>query len=251
MVLFGDCSQSSTYRVDADFPTSPWPMEIPRVKAIRRGKIAMEKVEMDQRGRELVALERASQASAAAVGSQSASVEHPQTSGVGINAPEHPSSSSRSSGFPSNQEPAQGSEQTSTHVEEPWNDPRYQYPPTGKTDSWDTSMVLRGWLLRNHPTSRKRLFHPLHGSVPIPADNLTQQRITVRILPDGTRWVSHDQWLQTQRTADGNSWRGFTFFKVNPAAVQIPNSAPTGDAHFTVEEVQQDQDSFEIVDERS
>lgn len=104
-------------------------------------------------------------------------------------------------------------------LEKPWTDPRFQVPPTGSKDSWDCSLLRQGWLIRRHPKVRKRLFHPIHGKVPIDAAMLTHQRVTVRFLGQQEPvHHHHDEWLGTQRTSDDLEWRGYTFFQCDPSA---------------------------------
>lgn len=99
-------------------------------------------------------------------------------------------------------------------MEAPWESRRYGTALKSSTDVWDTSLLDGGWLVRQHRKERKRLFHPVHGSLPIPESALGVERTTVRFV-NGNRVVKHDDWRGAVRLPDGEPWRGFTFFRVN------------------------------------
>ena len=97
----------------------------------------------------------------------------------------------------------------------PWFLVKYQYPPTqGSADAWEVGLMKEGWLVRHHKKSRKRLFIPLHQSLPIDPTRLSTERITVRVMSTGARIVTLDDWRMSKRTADDREWRGYTFFKL-------------------------------------
>ena len=98
--------------------------------------------------------------------------------------------------------------------EGPWQRPIYQRPMTGKSDFWDLSWIEQGWLLRHHPKSRKRYFHPLHSTLPAMGERLGSQRVTVRFFEDGTRVVEEGDWRCSTRSDDNKVWRGCTWFKL-------------------------------------
>ena len=98
---------------------------------------------------------------------------------------------------------------------DPWILEQYLHPPRpGPTDEWATGLMPEGWLIRHHRKIRKRLFTPLHGSLPIDPTTLGTERITVRVFDTGARMVTLDDWRMSARTDDKRQWRGYTFFKV-------------------------------------
>ena len=98
---------------------------------------------------------------------------------------------------------------------QPWMLEQYQHPPRqGSINAWEVGLVREGWLIRHHKKSRKRLFIPLHQSLPIDPTRLSTERITVRVLATGDRIVTLDDWRMSKRTADDREWRGYTFFKL-------------------------------------
>ena len=98
--------------------------------------------------------------------------------------------------------------------ESPWQRPIYQKPMTGKSDFWDLSWIEQGWLLRHHPKSRKRYFHPLHSTLPVMGERLGSRRVTVRFFEDGTRVVEEGDWRCSTRSDDNKVWRGCTWFQL-------------------------------------
>ena len=98
---------------------------------------------------------------------------------------------------------------------QPWILEKYQHPPAqGSADAWEVGLMKEGWLVRHHKKSRKRLFIPLHQSLPIDPTRLSTERITVRVMSTGARIVTLDDWRMSKRTADDREWRGYTFFKL-------------------------------------
>ena len=99
--------------------------------------------------------------------------------------------------------------------EVPWILEKYQHPPAqGSADAWEVGLMKEGWLVRHHKKSRKRLFIPLHQSLPIDPTRLSTERITVRMMRTGARIVTLDDWRMSKRTSDDREWRGYTFFKL-------------------------------------
>ena len=68
----------------------------------------------------------------------------------------------------SNTDPAPSQE-----VDELWRHQRFEKPEMRSTDCWDLTCIDQGWLLRLHRKPRKRLFHPVHGSLPVDPERLT------------------------------------------------------------------------------
>ena len=103
---------------------------------------------------------------------------------------------------------------------DPWILEQYLHPPPqGSTDKWEVGLLQQGWLVRHHKKSRKRLFVPVHQSIPIDPTTLGTERITVRVFSTGARVVTLDDWRTSTRTSDNREWRGYTFFKlinINP-----------------------------------
>ena len=112
----------------------------------------------------------------------------------------------------------------------PWDLEKYQRPIMGSTDQWEMALVPQGWLVRVHKKERKRLFHPIHGSLPIHEGRIEHTRCTVRYFGNGTKDAEIDDWRGNTRTRDGEKWRGFTFIKVKPfdSVEGDTNYAPAG-----------------------
>ena len=96
----------------------------------------------------------------------------------------------------------------------PWELERFQRPIVGSSDQWDSSLLYGGWLVRVHRKPRKRLFHPVHGTLPVPEERLDCVRGTVRFFKSGGKEVRVDDWRGKTRTEDGLQWTGYTFIKV-------------------------------------
>ena len=129
---------------------------------------------------------------------------------------------------------------------QPWILEKYQHPPTqGSTDAWEVGLMKEGWLVRHHKKSRKRLFIPLHQSLPIDPTCLSTERITVRVMSTGARIVTLDDWQMSKRTSDDREWRGYTFFKL----VEKENTAASSSSGPTTR-ITRDEDETSPADER-
>ena len=130
----------------------------------------------------------------------------------------------------------------------PWILEKYQHPPTqGSTDAWEVGLVKEGWLVRHHKKSRKRLFIPLHQSLPIDPTRLSTERITVRVMSTGARIVTLDDWRMSKRTSDDREWRGYTFFKLADEEIGAASSSSRSTMRQTKEE---DETSTGMKDEK-
>ncbi len=69
-----------------------------------------------------------------------------------------------------------------------------------------------------HSKQRKRWFIPLHRSLPLRAERLGCDRVTVRFLESGQQVITEDDWRQCTKTPDDSKWHGHTFFRVHPEA---------------------------------
>ena len=100
-------------------------------------------------------------------------------------------------------------------VNEPWKLAQYHFCPTGQ-DRWDERMLESGWLVRVHVKGRKRLFHPLHGSLPVRHQDLQGQRVTKRFIRNEAQevLVVRDDWRDDRRTPDNVVWSGYTFLRL-------------------------------------
>ena len=106
-------------------------------------------------------------------------------------------------------------------VTDPWELMQYHFCPTGP-DRWDERMLGSGWLIRVHAKGRKRLFHPLHGSLPVRHQDLQGRRITKRFIRNEAQEVVvvSDDWRDDRRTPDNQLWSGFTFLQLKTAEDQ-------------------------------
>ena len=116
---------------------------------------------------------------------------------------------------------------------DPWILEQYLHPPSrGSSDTWAMGLLSEGWLVRHHKKNRKRLFLPLHGSLPIDPTRLGTERITVRVFSTGARMVTLDDWRSSARTEDNREWRGYTFFKfVNDNVDAVSETSRTTSDH--------------------
>ena len=80
--------------------------------------------------------------------------------------------------------------------EDPWMHSDFQQRPTKHSDSWRLSWWHRGWLIREHGSSRSRAFQPLHETLPVEAEDLLGERVTVAFLDGNPHQphVHHDRW---------------------------------------------------------
>ena len=62
--------------------------------------------------------------------------------------------------------------------------------PGGKKDTRDQTLMRRGWLVRQHSASRKRL---LHASIPVDPEMLDGARVTLYMLQSGARMIYEDR----------------------------------------------------------
>ena len=100
-------------------------------------------------------------------------------------------------------------------VTDPWKLMQYHFCPTGP-DRWDERMLGSGWLIRVHAKGRKRLFHPIHGSLPVRHQELQGQRVTKRFIRNEAQevLVVSDDWRDDRRTPDNELWSGYTFLRL-------------------------------------
>ena len=77
-------------------------------------------------------------------------------------------------------------------------------------------MLGSGWLIRVHARGRKRLFHPIHGSLPVRHQELQGQRVTKRFIRNEAQEVVvvSDDWRDDRRTPDNELWSGYTFLRL-------------------------------------
>ena len=75
---------------------------------------------------------------------------------------------------------------------------------------------MGGWLIRVHAKGRKRLFHPIHGSLPVRHQELQGQRVTKRFIRNEAQevLVVSDDWRGDRRTPDNELWSGYTFLRL-------------------------------------
>ena len=107
----------------------------------------------------------------------------------------------------------------------PWLSARFQAPVVNSSDQWDLTFMNQGWAVRVHGKARKRLYHPVHGTVPFDVALLSSERVTSRFLVNGGhRRVLHDDWRDSTRTSDDASWRGYTFFRLTQSATETPGN---------------------------
>ena len=100
----------------------------------------------------------------------------------------------------------------------PWEAARFSKICPGSSDAWNVDWVAEGWLIRIHSKQRKRWFIPLHRSLPLRAERLGCDRVTVRFLENGQQVITEGDWRQSTKTPDDSKWRGYTFFRVHPEA---------------------------------
>ena len=106
-----------------------------------------------------------------------------------------------------------------------WMLPRFQVPVVKSSDQWDLTYMDRGWAIRVHGKARKRLYHPVHGTVPFDVALLSSERMTSRFLVNGGHHrLLHDDWRDSTRTSDDASWRGYTFFRLVRSATETPGN---------------------------
>ena len=112
-------------------------------------------------------------------------------------------------------------------LEEPWMLPQFQGRPRRATkDEWIRNYEERGWLIREHRKDRKRLFHPVHSSLPVPVDYLKTDRVTLMVGPkNGLKRVQKDVWSTARRGNETEPWRGWTFFRVKQDGDQPASSS--------------------------
>ena len=121
-----------------------------------------------------------------------------------------------------------------------WGLEQYQYCPTGH-DKWDLSKMQDGWIIRCHGRARKRRFHPLHGSLPVPASDLDGLRITKRFIRGGGADVFQDLWTDENKTRDNATWGGYTFLKMKR------NTASSSSQHVDRAHVEDSDGSYEVI----
>ena len=121
-----------------------------------------------------------------------------------------------------------------------WGVEQYQYCPTGH-DRWDLSKLQEGWIIRCHGRARKRRFHPLHGSLPVPASDLDGLRITKRFIRGGGADVFQDLWTDENKTRDNATWGGYTFLKMKQP------TASSSSQHVDRTHVEDSDGSYEVI----
>ena len=98
-----------------------------------------------------------------------------------------------------------------------WDSERFMSMPMGQ-DKW--LQTQEGLVIRTHCKARRRSFHPLHRSTPVPVSTLRAVRYTV-VFPDDNqshftdprpRLVERDEWSGTTQWTKDYRWKGFTIF---------------------------------------
>ena len=98
-----------------------------------------------------------------------------------------------------------------------------------------------GWIIRCHGRARKRRFHPLHGSLPVPASDLDGLRITKRFIRGGGADVFQDLWTDENKTRDNATWGGYTFLKMKRT------TASSSSQHVDRTHVEDSDGSYEVI----
>ena len=138
------------------------------------------------------------------------------------------------------------------HPEEPWLQPSFCAPPSGKTDSWLLTHWEAGWFIRRHSKPRVKLFHPIHSSLPCRGTELSPDRVSL-IFQNGkmVRRV-HDVWVEPSLCSkpESSRWCGYTFFRKKvltsaATATEAPDVTQT-ETPESVDEPDSSDDSFEL-----
>ena len=96
----------------------------------------------------------------------------------------------------------------------PWLDYRLQEAPKRTSDRW-WKVLISGWYVREHGSTRKSLFHPIHKGTPFEPLILEEDRITVMFPVNGDDVrVVEDVWAVPKDDSRQQPWRGYTLFKV-------------------------------------
>ena len=121
-------------------------------------------------------------------------------------------------------------------VDEPWEHGDFQQPPVIHSDHWRKTWWARGWLIREHGYRRARAFQPLHGTLPVDAEDLTGERVTIAFLDEKPNdpYVHHDKWNLVGASplpfVNKNShWVGYTLLRraSRPEVTPEPPSSST------------------------
>ena len=117
-----------------------------------------------------------------------------------------------------------------------WDSERFMSMPMGQ-DQW--LQTQEGLVIRTHCKARRRSFHPLHRSLPVPVSDLRAVRYTV-VFPDDNqshftdprpRLVEHDEWSGTTQWTKDYRWKGFTIFVLKSCLLEeeVISSRPYDD----------------------
>ena len=133
-------------------------------------------------------------------------------------------------------------------IEEPWTLMQFQdRPSASKKDEWCQEWQKHGWLIRAHKKGRKRLFHPLHSSLPIDIGALQGDRITIMVGDqDGVRSMQKDQWSGARSGSEKQQWRGWTFFRLKREGA-LTGSQPSQLQHAEGAHSQESDGSYEFI----
>ena len=120
-------------------------------------------------------------------------------------------------------------------VESPWDFRDFEAPPSQHSDRWSLKWWSRGWLVREHGYRRVKAFQPLHGSLPVPASELSGDRVTLAFLDTKPRepHVHQDLWnlvggATLSFVPHEEKWVGYTFIKRSPVNMNTPGPREDG-----------------------
>ena len=109
--------------------------------------------------------------------------------------------------------PRRNSEPAMINYTAPCLDHRLQEAPVKTSDRW-WRMQVSGWHVREHGSTRKSLFHPLHKGAPFELCILEEDRITIMFPVNGDDVrVVKDVWAVPKDATRQQPWRGYALFK--------------------------------------
>ena len=82
----------------------------------------------------------------------------------------------------------------------------------GAQRTWVLDCWGDGWLIRAHPRPRIQRFVCRESHLPCSPDLLDGERVTKKLLRDGSQRISFDSWRENFQESE--SWRGFTFLRL-------------------------------------
>ena len=118
---------------------------------------------------------------------------------------------------------AQGDREPENFMIGPWNNVEFATPWSGRDRSF-LGLWSEGWLIRVHAQARQRRFIAASSKTPCPLNQLDGERVTLRLMQDGSTFVTSDE--MDRYVQEAELWKGFTFLRLSGGEFAQPVVRP-------------------------